>query len=185
MIKSVAFFLGHPVYRIANIFKYFLNKCCSWQNESLPEVCPTWQPIISVRDKFRSRELKSLARIFFSIACTKIKWFCPNITWYFFCPKMAIWKFLGGLQPPVAPWPVRLNLWWIPSVEMFSYGTVSRKSSLLHRLGWKKHLYYFVGISKPVNKAFDQLETNERHFQREFLNCTTKFVNYTSKSQIY
>ena len=32
---------------------------------------------------------------------------CPNITW-FFCPKMAIWKILGGLQPPSAPWAVRL-----------------------------------------------------------------------------
>ena len=29
----------------------------------------------------------------FSIACTKIKWICPNITW-FFCPKIAIWKIL-------------------------------------------------------------------------------------------
>ena len=47
--------------------------------------------------------LKSLARIFFPIACTKIKWFFPNIT-RFFCPKMAnilnnSWGG-GGLQPP-------------------------------------------------------------------------------------
>ena len=26
----------------------------------------------------------------------------------FFCPKMAIWKILRGLQPLLAPWPVRL-----------------------------------------------------------------------------
>ena len=43
----------------------------------------------------------------FSIACPNIKWFCPNITW-FFCPKMAIWKILGGgggPQPPPPPPP--------------------------------------------------------------------------------
>ena len=36
-----------------------------------------------------------------SIACPKIKWFCPNITLffiYFFCPNMAIWKIIGGLR---------------------------------------------------------------------------------------
>ena len=45
---------------------------------------------IGVRDEFSSGGgLKSLARIYFSIACTKIKWFCSNIT-IFFCPKMAI-----------------------------------------------------------------------------------------------
>ena len=40
---------------------------------------------------------------FVSIACTKIKWFCPNITW-FICPKMAFWRKKsrggGGLPPP-------------------------------------------------------------------------------------
>ena len=70
---------------------------------------------VSIRDEFCSGGLKSLARIFFSIACTKTKWFCPNITW-FFCPKMAIWKILGGLQPPSAPWAVSLWMymcWWL------------------------------------------------------------------------
>ena len=68
--------------------------------------------IISVRDwtsfvQGRGRGgggLKSLARIFISIACTKIKWFCPNISWYV-CPIFAIWQILGGLQPPPPPPP--------------------------------------------------------------------------------
>ena len=42
------------------------------------------------------RGLKSLTRIYFPIACTKIKWFCPNITRL---PKMDR-KFLGGCSPP-------------------------------------------------------------------------------------
>ena len=46
---------------------------------------------IGVRDEFRI--------FFFSIACTKIKWLCPIITW-FFARKIAIWNILGGLQPP-------------------------------------------------------------------------------------
>ena len=56
---------------------------------------------ISVRDEFRSGGLKSLARIFFPIACTKIKWFCPNITWFCFARK---WLF-QNLQEAAAPPP--------------------------------------------------------------------------------
>ena len=56
---------------------------------------------ISVRDEFRSRGLKSLARICCQF-CTKIKWLCPNII-RFFCPKMAILKILGGCSPPPPP----------------------------------------------------------------------------------
>ena len=40
----------------------------------------------------------------FSIACPKIQWFCPNITWYF----ARIWlfsKFQGGLPPSPPPPP--------------------------------------------------------------------------------
>ena len=47
---------------------------------------------IGVRDQFRLGGLRSVARIFCSIAC-------PNITG-FFPPKMAIWKILGGCPPP-------------------------------------------------------------------------------------
>ena len=49
-----------------------------------------------------------------SIACPKIKWFCPNITWFFFfCPKMAIWKILGGGGGGAAatPPPRLVRLW--------------------------------------------------------------------------
>ena len=28
----------------------------------------------------------------------------------FFCPKMAIWKILGGLHSPSAPWAVQMNV---------------------------------------------------------------------------
>ena len=42
---------------------------------------------------------------FFPIACTKIKWICPNIIYLIFCPKMAIWKFKGGGGPPSPPPP--------------------------------------------------------------------------------
>ena len=45
-----------------------------------------------IRDEFRLGGLKSLARIFFPIACTKIKLFCPNITW-FFARKWLFEKF--------------------------------------------------------------------------------------------
>ena len=45
--------------------------------------------------------LKSLARIYFSIACTKIKWFCPNITWF------LKWLFenSSGVAAPPPPQP--------------------------------------------------------------------------------
>ena len=46
-----------------------------------------------------------------SIACPKIKWFCPNITWFFFfCPNMAIWKILGGGGGAAAPQSPRPHL---------------------------------------------------------------------------
>ena len=61
---------------------------------------------ISVRDEFRSGGLKSLARIFPSIACMKIKWFVrilPDLL-----PENGYLKNSRGLQPPSAPWAVRL-----------------------------------------------------------------------------
>ena len=60
---------------------------------------------IGVRDQFCLGWAEVSCPNIFSIACHKIKWFCPNITW-FFCPNMAISKILGGgLQPP-APRPL-------------------------------------------------------------------------------
>ena len=48
--------------------------------------------------------------IIFPTAFTKIKWFCPNITW--FLPGNGYLKNSrgggGGLHPPSAPWPVCL-----------------------------------------------------------------------------
>ena len=54
------------------------------------------------RVSFRGAEV-SCPNIF-SIVCTKIEWFCPNIT-RFFCPRMAIWKILGGggAAAPLSP----------------------------------------------------------------------------------
>ena len=51
--------------------------------------------------------LKSLARISFSIACTKIKWIYPNITWIVL-PENGYLKNSRGPAAPLAPWAVRL-----------------------------------------------------------------------------
>ena len=40
-----------------------------------------------------------------SIACPKINWFCPNITWFFFLPENGYLKISRGLQPPAPPPP--------------------------------------------------------------------------------
>ena len=53
-------------------------------------------------DREYDNETASCPNIF-SIACTKIKWFCPNIYYLIFCAKMAIWKIIGGLQTPPPP----------------------------------------------------------------------------------
>ena len=55
--------------------------------------------------------LKSLARIFFSIACTKIKWFCPNITRLFarkwlFQQQQQIYIRGGGGGGLCSPFPM-------------------------------------------------------------------------------
>ena len=57
---------------------------------------------ISVRDKFVFRGAEVSCPNIFSIACTKIKWICPNITW-FFGLKMAIWKNSRGAAAPLSP----------------------------------------------------------------------------------
>ena len=55
-----------------------------------------------------------------SIACPKIKWFCPNITW-FFNPNMAIWKILGGAAaPPSPPPPPRTPMEALKFVQRFT-----------------------------------------------------------------
>ena len=41
----------------------------------------------------------------FSIACTKIKWFCPNITWFFFARKLLFENSRGAAAPPPPPPP--------------------------------------------------------------------------------
>ena len=73
---------------------------------------------IGVRGEFRSGGggggLKSLSRIFVSIACTKIKWFCPNITGFLFASKMAILKNSKGGVGAAASWAVRL---WVHTVQ--------------------------------------------------------------------
>ena len=75
-----------------------------------------WQGNITIRDEFRLRGLKSLARIFFPLLARKSSGFARILPDLFY-PKIAIWKILGGLQPPSAPWAVRLcrermsNLW--------------------------------------------------------------------------
>ena len=56
---------------------------------------------ISVRAEFHSGGW-SLLPEYFSIACTKIKWFCPNITW-FFAWKWLFEKNLGGAAAPLSP----------------------------------------------------------------------------------
>ena len=55
--------------------------------------------IIGVWDQFRLGELRSVAQIFLSIACPKIKWFCPNIT-LFFAREWLFETFQGGCSPP-------------------------------------------------------------------------------------
>ena len=57
--------------------------------------------VIGVRDEFHSGGGggRSLLPNIFSIANLKIKWFCPNIT-FFLNPEMAIWKILGGCILP-------------------------------------------------------------------------------------
>ena len=66
----------------------------------------TWTSVscIGVRDQFRLGGPEVSCPNIFSIACPKIKWFCPNITW-FFCPNMAIWKIPGGAAAPPPPPP--------------------------------------------------------------------------------
>ena len=57
----------------------------------------TVSDIIGVRDQFRWRGgggAKVSCPNIFSIACQKIKWFCPNETRL--CPKMASYKIQGG-----------------------------------------------------------------------------------------
>ena len=54
---------------------------------------------IGVRDQFHSGGgggLKSAARIFSPYACPKIKWFCPNSTWFFARKWLFEEKNLGG-----------------------------------------------------------------------------------------
>ena len=61
--------------------------------------------LVGVRDQFRLGVLRSVARIFSPLLARKSSGFARII--HYFCPKMAIWKILGGLQPP-APRLVRL-----------------------------------------------------------------------------
>ena len=67
---------------------------------------------IDVRDEFRSGgALKPSCPNSFSITCMKIKWICPNVTWFPPPPVNSYLKNSRGpsrLQPPSAPWPVRL-----------------------------------------------------------------------------
>ena len=63
--------------------------------------------IISVRDEFSSGGLKSLARIFVSIACMKkFARILPD-----FLPENSYMKNYRGAAAPSAPWAVRLCAW--------------------------------------------------------------------------
>ena len=89
----------------------------------------------------------------FSIACPKIKWFCSNITW-FFCPNMAIWKIIGGLQPPQPPPPAS-----------YAYGfNLQIKSSEGRNHQWLNYLFassrnlqYCIWIKQTINGLYQHL----------------------------
>ena len=68
--------------------------------------------ILSVRDEFRSGGWSLLPEYFFH--CLHENQVVLPEYYLIFCPKTAISKILGGLQPPSAPWAVRLCLYMIP-----------------------------------------------------------------------
>ena len=104
---------------------------------------------ISVRDEFHSGGLKSLARIFFSIAWTKIKWFCPNITWFFFARKLLFQKILGGLQPTSAP---------MHKTTPYMGKWTIHHEGLLHPT-WIKTLYRIRGDPKRMQRFWSVIST--------------------------
>ena len=61
-----------------------------------------WWTSIGVRDQFRLGGAEVSCPNILYIACQKIKWFCPEY-YKIFCPKMPIWKILGGCSPPPPP----------------------------------------------------------------------------------
>ena len=81
-----------------------------------------WHNPISVRDEFRSGGLKSLALIFSSIACTQIKWFCPNIIPAFLPENGYLINSRGAAAPPQPHGPyIRLCIYQFPTSPLFNF----------------------------------------------------------------
>ena len=80
-----------------------LNRICTelWGGVKVPT-----PDTIGVRDQFRLGGLRSVARTFYPLLARMC--FAQILHDFFFCPKMAIWKILGGsLQPSPPPPPPR------------------------------------------------------------------------------
>ena len=130
--------------------------------------------IIGVRDEFRSGGLKSLAQIFFHCLHENevvLPEYCLNL-----CLKMAIWKILGGLEPPSAPAPlspmgctpmvliqlcilpktqVQKILHWIITVSLSPYCTVYAKIVQNTHTCTVEPCYKEVGYNKTLLKQGD------------------------------
>ena len=109
-------------------------------------------PIIGVLDEFRAGggggSWSILPEYFFPIACTKIKWFCPNITWFCFWPGNGYLKNSRGSAapppPPLAPWAVRIWALW----------TESTVSDILIESRETYRLYYHDSLCYPYLWTF-------------------------------
>jgi len=84
-----------------------------------------------------------LKKIFFSPK-TPSRAFRPNFR---HCPKNRTAQMLGGLQPPAAPPPRLVRLWWvykrpISGTGSFSYWTIALARRLCHNLPWVNEVRY-------------------------------------------
>ena len=83
-----------------------------------------------------------------SISWPKIKWFFPNITWFVFCSKMAIWKILVRLWLSL----LVINLSFYPKPNVLIGSNYIRFHTLLF-FGWQSinffFFFFFFRLSLP------------------------------------